>query len=406
VRLWSGLVGAVDEAWQEFRIHRTRVLLSLIGVGVAVAALTAVVAAGAIVQQAQTETFERQSGRPAHVTVNVYNLDTGAVPPPEKLTAAFLRATERYGISYSSRTYGFGVRMQTLYGVRDGNLTLVDPDYGIMHRTELVEGQWFTERDELRLAPGVIINEYLWRELGSPAMSSHPTVQITSAETPFDAVIVGIVPSPMWDEWPAIYGLSAQAERFLLRSDLEYVTPTLELWLPVDTADELMSAVQRDMAGSLGEGYQVEAWRDDYLAWGNDDPLLIVRLLVGGVAVVVLLLGALGLVNIALVTIKYRIREIGIRRSFGASAGRIFFGVMMESVVATAVAGVAGVALAVLGVRIASETLLTEIVEDPPPFPLDAAVFGLVVSLIVGALAGLLPALYAVRVKVIDAIRY
>ena len=45
----------------------------------------------------------------------------------------------------------------------------------------------------------------------------------------------------------------------------------------------------------------------------------------------VILLGALGLVNIALVTVKQRVREIGIRRSFGATAGRVFFAVMMES---------------------------------------------------------------------------
>jgi putative ABC transport system permease protein len=45
-------------------------------------------------------------------------------------------------------------------------------------------------------------------------------------------------------------------------------------------------------------------------------------------------------------------------------------------------------------------------VVDLPPFPLDAALLGLAASLFVGALAGLLPAIVAVRVKVIDAIRY
>lgn len=43
---------------------------------------------------------------------------------------------------------------------------------------------------------------------------------------------------------------------------------------------------------------------------------------------------------------------------------------------------------------------------DLPPFPVGAAVLGLAASLVVGAIAGLLPALVAVRVKVIDAIRY
>ena len=121
-----------------------------------------------------------------------------------------------------------------------------------------------------------------------------------------------------------------------------------------------------------------------------------------------LLLGALGLVNIALVTLKQRIREIGIRRSFGATAGRVFFSVMMESVVATVAAGVVGVIAAVLIVKnpVVEGFIGQGQVTDFPPFPVEAAVLGLVSATIVGALAGLLPALVAVRVKVIDAIRY
>jgi len=406
VRLWTEIVGAIAEAWQELRIHRTRVLLSLIGVGVAVAALTTVVAAGAIVQQAQTETLERQGGRPAHVTLNAYDTATGQQPDPELIEAAFQRVAERYDIGWTSRTFGLGARVQTPYGVVDAGLSLADPDWGVMHRAELVEGEWFTDRDALRLAPPVIVNEYLWRQLGSPPLSSHPTIDVVSGDRPLTVVVVGIVPSPLWDEYPQMHGLTAHMDRFIPREELQYQWPQLELWLPVDNADALMEVVRRDMAGALGEDVQVDAWRDDYLVWGASDPLEFVRLLVAGVGILILLLGALGLLNIALVTIKYRIREIGIRRSFGAGAGRVFFGVMMESVVATAVAGVAGVALSVLAVRILSATLLAEIVQDVPAFPLDAAIFGLVVSVAVGALAGLLPALFAVRVKVIDAIRY
>ncbi len=55
-------------------------LLSLIGVAVAVAALTGIVALGAIAQQSQIETLERQSGRPALLNVSTYNPVTGETP--------------------------------------------------------------------------------------------------------------------------------------------------------------------------------------------------------------------------------------------------------------------------------------------------------------------------------------
>src|SRR6185369_5967057 len=88
MRLWTGFVGSVVEAWAELRIHRTRVLLSLIGVAVAVAALTGIVALGAIAQQSQIETLERQSGRPALLSVSSYNPTSGETPDVEVLDAA------------------------------------------------------------------------------------------------------------------------------------------------------------------------------------------------------------------------------------------------------------------------------------------------------------------------------
>jgi putative ABC transport system permease protein len=65
--IWTGFIGSIVEAWSELRIHKTRVLLSLIGVAVAVAALTDVVALGQIAEQSQREQNERWGGRPAMV---------------------------------------------------------------------------------------------------------------------------------------------------------------------------------------------------------------------------------------------------------------------------------------------------------------------------------------------------
>ena len=98
----SALVGAVIEAWDELRIHRTRVLLSLIGVGVAVCALTSVVGIGAIAQQAQIEQLERGSGRPASLIVGApYNIATGTQADPQQYEAALRTAVDRYSITYS-----------------------------------------------------------------------------------------------------------------------------------------------------------------------------------------------------------------------------------------------------------------------------------------------------------------
>ncbi|MGN6501305.1 MAG: ABC transporter permease [Pseudolysinimonas sp.] len=406
MRVWTGLVGSVVEAWAELRIHRTRVLLSLIGVAVAVAALTGIVALGAIAQQSQIETLERQTGRPALLSVTSYNAVSGETPDPATLDAAFESTMERYKIRYHSRNAYTNLSIQFPDGVRDVQAQVVDQQFGVMHRIRLAQGEWFTAADEERFAPALIVNEVFWKLLGSPALASHPTVTIPGAQ-PTTAVITAVTPSPQFEDFPSAYLLTSAYDRIASEEQKAQTFPNYEAWVPPELADQLITLIQRDVAGALGTDWQTDVTRSDYLAFSDQDPLLFIKLLVTGVAVLILLLGALGLVNISMVTVRQRIREIGIRRSFGATAGRVFFAVMMESVVATMVAGVAGVAIAVLVVKNPwVSSFVAQGVEDVPAFPVEAALIGLGSATFVGALAGLLPALVAVRVKVIDAIRY
>jgi putative ABC transport system permease protein len=407
--LWTAFVGAVVEAWAELRIHKTQVLLSLIGVGVAVTALTGVVAAGSIATQATVEGFERGSGRPATVAVWAYNPITGEQPSKTDLDVAFATAMERYGVTYTNRTMYGGLSVQFPDGVLGISAFGVDQPYGAMHRIALKQGAWFTDRDALRFAPAIVVSEEVWERLGSPDLRRDPTIGIVTPTGAVDAIIIGVTPKQSLDgTYLQAYMLNDDYDAFAPPQDPNFPQlPNYEAWVPPEAADQLLPILQRDIAGALGEGWQVEVQRQDYLAWQVDDPLLIPKIVITGIAILVMVLGALGLLNIALVSVRHRIREIGIRRAFGATAGRVFFSVMMESVVATFVAGLAGVLLAIVLIRNPlTESLLALYIQDIPGFPVEAALIGLGAATLVGALAGLLPALVAVRVKVIDAIRY
>lgn len=406
-RFASNLVGSVIEAWQELRIHKTRVMLSLIGVAVAVCAITTVVGLGGIAQQATVESSERSGGRAASLYLSA-SMNDGSIPT--EMPEIWRTALERYQIDYASRVINTNQTVQFADGAVSVRTIGVDPPYSTMHRILLEQGTWFTDDDATRLAPAVLINSVFWDRLGRPDLRTHPTATLLGEEST-TAVITGIYPAPSWDTEPAMYMLadaltalpSAAAD-----SNSQSGPPAYELWVPVDVSEQLVTALQRDVQGALGSEASVQVNRQDYAAYQDGDPFLSLKLTVGAIAGLVLLLGALGLANIALVTLKQRIREIGIRRSFGATAGRVFFAVMMESVVATVVAGVVGVIAAVLIVKspVVEDFISQGQITDFPPFPVDAAILGLVCATVVGALAGLIPALVAVRVKVIDAIRY
>ena len=401
------LVGSVVEAWAELRIHKTRVLLSLIGVAVAVTAITVVVGVGAIAQQALTETSEKNGGRPALISISAYD-QQGTPVPPDELEAAVATTAERYSIDYASWNNYFTTSVQFATGVATVNGQAVDVDYATMRRLAVERGGWFAESDEQRLAPAIVVNDVFWKLMGSPDLREHPVAEVLADGT-VSAVVIGVLPSSGFGmDSPSMIILNSAWQRIAPPVDASMgFSSAYELWVPPAIGDELVPLIQRDLAGSFETGVRAQVNRQDYLAYNAGDQLLPFKLVIGGVAVLVLFLGALGLVNISLVTVRQRIREIGIRRSFGATAGRVFFAVMMESVVATLAAGVVGVTLAVVIVQNPwVRGMVGQGVQDLPAFPIEAAFVGLAASAGVGALAGLLPALVAVRVKVIDAIRY
>jgi putative ABC transport system permease protein len=405
VNAWTSIVAAVIEAWQELRIHRTRVLLSLIGVAVAVCSITAVVALSGIAEEANTEQIESNQGQPANINVSVSSNGT-LQPTYSELEPAFQMITKRYGITYASARGDGTLDAQFIDGATSIDVSLVDPAYAVMHVVSLSQGRWLDADDDNRLAPAVVINETVYEQLGSPNLATHPVIHLLGSPHTV-AVVVGVVRGNFEQGYLQMYMSPGAYARVADESAQNENPPVEELWVPPKIAKALVPLVKQDLNQYLDGKYEVDVNRQDYLALKQGDPLFFVKLVVGGIAVLILLLGALGLFNISMVTVRYRVREIGIRRSFGATAARVFFSVMMESVVATVAAGAIGVIVAILIIENPiSQGYIARGVVNVPPFPVSAAIVGIVSSTVVGALAGLLPALVAVRVKVIDAIRF
>lgn len=398
----AALVGSFSEAWTEVRIHRTRVLLSLIGVAVAVAAITSVVGLGAIVEQSVQVSNERNGGRPAALGISAHS-NSGAAFDATAFEKTLDSAVERYKIRYHTGSLNGQLSVQFVGGASLVNTMAIDSDYGTMHRISMKAGNWFVDADIDRLAPGLVVNGPFWALMGSPDLRTHPTVRLLGAH-PISAVVIGV--NAVQDgDMPSMMMLTDAFRAVANPADYAGQVQ-FEAWVPPSMATKLTSRLTAELSAAVPSNVQVQVNRQDYAAFGHD-PLASLKIAVGGVAGLVLSLGALGLVNISLVTMRQRIREIGIRRSFGATAGRVFFAVMMESVVATAAAGVIGVGVAVAVVENPwVQEKLSRGITDLPAFPIGAALFGLAAATLVGALAGLLPAIAAVRFKVIDAIRY
>jgi putative ABC transport system permease protein len=396
----TGFIAATVEAWHELRIHKLRVLLSLVGVMIAVASLTSALAAAAIAKQVLVEQYEHD-GRPALLGVWAYS-NEGMSPSPDVIRPAFFAAADKMDISYAAMASSRGIKVSSAGLKQDAEMRVIDPDYAVLHRIVAARGRWLEPADARNMSPAVVVGERIMSKLGLKSSQLPVTVELGGA-VPVTATVVGTTPKGWSGQ--TVYML-AEAYEHWFAADQPLQDAQYEMWVPPKQAKKLSFEVRRVLAAEL-PGYQVDVGRQDYLAYADEDPLREVTLVVSVIAGVILLLGALSLLNVALVTIQQRVREVGIRRSFGATTGRVFFSVMMESVVATVVAGAVGVMISVALITNpwVADKLLSG-VDDVPPFPLDAAFLGLAVSAGVGALAGVLPALLAARVKIVDAIRF
>jgi putative ABC transport system permease protein len=147
---------------------------------------------------------------------------------------------------------------------------------------------------------------------------------------------------------------------------------------------------------------------DDFTIFSNDsliatfnDFTLYVKLGVGFMSFISLIAAGIGIMNIMLVSVTERTREIGIRKALGARKSNILSQFVTEAVVLCEIGGVIGVGLGILGGNLAALAF-----NFPPVFPLDWALIGFAITTFVGVVFGVYPAWKAANLDPIESLRY
>jgi putative ABC transport system permease protein len=147
---------------------------------------------------------------------------------------------------------------------------------------------------------------------------------------------------------------------------------------------------------------------DDFSYFSNDSLIsqfneftLYLRLGVLVVSSIALLAAGVGIMNIMLVSVTERTREIGIRKAIGANRRDILSQFMIEAVILCQIGGIIGVVLGIFGGNVVGI-----LVDAPAVIPWDWAAIGLGVCLLVGFVFGVYPAWKASTLDPIEALRY
>ena len=179
---------------------------------------------------------------------------------------------------------------------------------------------------------------------------------------------------------------------------------TLELKIAgVDVLPEALQQI-RNVLMSTHRGIEDFTFRTQE-EWAEmiDTYIRNARLSGGLIAGISLLVGGIGIMNIMLASISERVREIGIRKSVGATTGDIFTQILAESVVIAVLGGLVGLATSFALVQLLGDLSPTE---NAPVVTVTAMMVAFGFSALVGVLAGVFPAVKAARLNPIEALRY
>jgi putative ABC transport system permease protein len=166
--------------------------------------------------------------------------------------------------------------------------------------------------------------------------------------------------------------------------------------------EELRSVLRQEHGISFRDEDDFQIFTQDDLlsSLGNITGLLTVFLAV--IAGISLLVGGIGIMNIMLVTVTERTREIGLRKAVGAQKGDILLQFLVEAMVLALIGGGIGVMLAATGT-----VLVTTAVPDlKASVQLSSVLFATMISLAIGVFFGIYPANRAASLNPIDALRY
>jgi len=392
-------------ALQSIRANLFRASLTMLGIIIGVAAVITMVALGTGAQSAIDKQMEALGGNILSISSSS-RFSRGVARDQDTLTTDDADALARESIYLDGVVPEIDNRQQVKYGNRNLNLTILGttPNYPNVHLFNIEAGRMFNLSDDSARRRVAVLGSEIPGMLDTDAASLiGRRIQIRSIS--FD--VVGVLESKGSSGWR---------------------NPDDDIWVPLSTAQFRVAGNDRveTISARVREGVSIEQTmvdierilrREHGILPGADNDFTIMNrkqfldsrqeatevftYLLAGIAGVSLIVGGIGIMNIMLVTVTERTREIGIRKAMGATNGNILLQFLVEAMTLCLLGGGLG-----LAVGAAASYFAAEFAGWQTQINSTSVVTAFTFSAFVGLVFGIWPAKRAAGLDPIDALRY
>lgn len=278
-------------------------------------------------------------------------------------------------------------------------ITGIDTNYFTVNQVEILKGHSLQEADIIHGNNVVMISENTEKKLFPNNNSVNQIIEIKGQ--PFQIIgvykaeggFMGIESLEMLiplTQWPTLYGTE----------EIQNISVQAKNIDNLDEAGKKAAAVLNSRMSSEFTG-KYEVTNLKAIQENISKMTGIMTMIISGIAGISLVVGGIGVMNIMLVSVTERTREIGVRKALGATRSKILLQFLIEAVMLTLLGGLIGIALGYGGAYIVSA-----IAKWPPLISWEVVVGGVLFSMTLGIIFGLIPANKAAKLDPIEALRY
>jgi putative ABC transport system permease protein len=406
------LVTTIKIALRALRRNAMRSMLTTLGIIIGVAAVIAMVSIGQGASVSVQEQIARMGNNMLIIlsgTTTQAGVRSGSGGAPT-LMANDAKAIQRDCPAVGAVTYMRRQVQQVVAGNQNWSTAIngVTPEYQTVRDWPVAAGRFLTKQEEESAATAAVLGQTVVQNLFGPGQNPiDQTIRINNM--PFRVVGV-LAPKGQstqgQDQDDTVLIPFSTAERKVLGTRM---LGSVGAIMVSAVSPEAIPEAQRQITNLLRERHRIRRGQNDDFSIRNladiaataESTNQVMSILLASVASVSLLVGGIGIMNIMLVSVTERTREIGIRMAVGAKSRHILTQFLLEAVVLSSIGGLVGAILGVVGAK-----LVSALANWPTIVPPDAVVLAVLFSAAVGIFFGFYPARKAAHLDPIQALRY